>query len=524
MSGGFFSMEDGEQKKEVKSSRHELKNLKSQFMDRAKEFMDDSALGEGRKSLQKFMRKVQGEDEPLEAEAGSANEEEWEDDWEDEGPPAEELDWSRPEYIRAGYAKPGTKYEEARSLEDAQEESFDLKMGGLSGLLSRFGSEDALPEEAPAVSGQSRREMDKPLFRQKMKQIFADLDRQAGQALDSRLWLHPEVLTLLRTGNGNQRVLQFVMATLFAHTEENYLTESDLAWVEELTQRAGFMVASEEIQRQTEQTFLFAERVHRLYQNLLDEPLILDPNAIESYRQNLAKLYIFEVAKRYQAEPGTVIRALAARWQEAGQTLQAALKVVEPQAAQYARFQERKMSSSSLFQKLRQVEDLALQAYQKMQTIADEIEKLKQVTRLIEEEDALDKLNQFQTDWVLGPKQLIGSQMISLYELRQQFVEAQIVGPSPPALSVYTEIELGPVEQKRAISRAKEGELKSLKLIQQYKNHLIHAPIQQVPQPPQQVSQQVSSKSSAYQEAQSKRRPTAKEDLESTETNRPEQA
>ena len=58
MTGNFFSMEDGEQKKESKSSRAELKNLKSQFMGRAKEFMDDTALGEGRKTLQKFMRKV----------------------------------------------------------------------------------------------------------------------------------------------------------------------------------------------------------------------------------------------------------------------------------------------------------------------------------------------------------------------------------------------------------------------------------------------------------------------------------
>lgn len=481
MSGNYFSMEDGQQKKEDKSSRQELKNLKAQFMDRAKGFMDDTAIGEGRKSLQKFIRKVQGEEEPLPEE--SETEQEWEDDWED-APPPEELDWNRPEYIRAGYAKPGTHYEEARSLEEAQEESFALKMGSLSGLLSRFGSEDALPEAAQAAEAQSRREMDKPLFRQKMQQIFAELDQQAGQVLDPRLWLHPEVLTLLRAGNGGQRVLQFVMATLFAHIEENYLTESDLAWVEELTQRAGFRVPSEEIQRQTEQTFLFAERVHRLYQNLLEVPLSLDPNAIESYRQNLAKLYIFEVAKRYQAEPGTVIRVLAARWQEAGQALQVAMRAVEPQAIQYARFQERKMNSSSLFSKLRQAEELALQAYQKMQIIAHEIEKLKQVTRLIEEEDALDKLTQFQTDWVLAPEQLIGNQAIRLYDLRQQFVEAQVVAKTEPTQRSYAELDLGPVEQKRAISRAKEGELKSLKLIQNYKNYLIHAPLQ----PPQQAA------------------------------------
>lgn len=472
MSGNFFSMEDGEQNpKEAKQSRNELQNLKNEFMDRARQFMDDTAIGDGRKILQNFVRKLQGEEAPLEEEVAPPAEE-WddEDDWE-EPTPENELDWSRPEYIRAGYAKPGTSWEEPRSLEEAQEESFSLKMGNLSGLLSRFGSEDAVPEEQAPKTG-IRFEMDKPLFQSQMQTVYQRLADATGQKISPELWLTPEVLTLFRAQNTPRDVLLFVMAGLFASTSENYLTQADLSWVSELLHRAGFLIAPEDIQRQVQQTFMFPERVHRLYQHLLDTPPQLQLELIETYQQNLAKMYIFEVAKHYNADPQTIIRTLSSHWQNQGQQLVEALKAVAHPQQQYERFQQRKMASASLFQKLRQAEEAVLVPYQKLRQLSHTVEDLKQVTRLLEEEDALHKLEQFQTDLFLDSAEN-GAESISLPELRTRFVKAQFSSQGPQTGAVQTEyktVQLGPVEQKHAIARAKEGELKSLKLIQMYKN------------------------------------------------------
>lgn len=493
--GGFFSMDDGEQRdKEPRQSRRELEALRHQFMNRAKQFMDDTALGEGRKMVEKFIGKVQNfvhEDEQT-AEAG--DEEAWEGEmldedtperpfaaeadgdedapWEEPAEAGEELDWSRPEYIRAGYAKPGTRLETAKSLEEAQEESFSLKMGNLSGLLSRFGSEDASPEpEARSVS-RHRMEMDKPLFRSQMDSLYAELSRQIGSTTDARLWLHPEVLTMLRARNQPPRILLFAMAALFAAIDENYLTLADQAWIAELMERAGFLLDPKEIQRVVEQTFVFPERVHRLYENLLNEPIQIVADDFDRYRENLAKLYIYEVAARYDADPQNVIRTLASRWQEAASGLQQALAQVVPINEQYGRFVQKKMASATLFARLRQAEDRVLDCHAGLQSLAREVEALKRVTRLIEEEDALERLNQFRTDLVLSPEARVGGEPISLYDLREQFIRAQLdtlrsaAGDSAPPPSAP---ELSPVEQKHAIARAKEGELKSLRLIETFK-------------------------------------------------------
>lgn len=483
--------DDEGQPKAKRQSRQEIENLKHQFMDRARQFMDDTAIGEGRKVIQKLINKVQGIEElPEEGEEeewdgellpdgaetryaehpqdndADFEDEEWDEPDEDQG-----LDWNRPEYIRAGYARPGSKVERAKSLEEAQEESFSLKMGNLSGLLSRFGSEDASPESERPQGAGHRLEMNKPLFQSQMQSLYAQMSQQSGTETDPRLWLHPEVLTLLRAGNSPQKILLFAMAALFAGTPENYLTESDQEWIRELLTRAGFLLEPKEIQRVVEQTFVFPERVHRLYESLLNEPIVIQAQHIEQYRENLAKLYIYEVANRYQAEPGTVIRTLATHWQDAASQLQQALAAVTPIQEQYVRFQDRKITSGTILQKLRQAQQKVLEHYQHMQLIAREIEGLKQVTRLIEEEDALQRLEQFRTEFVLSEAECVGSQSISLYDLREQFIKAQIQAmhqteSSPPEPEV---LELSPVEQKHAIARAKEGELKSLKLIENYK-------------------------------------------------------
>ncbi|PKL77543.1 MAG: hypothetical protein CVV27_05175 [Candidatus Melainabacteria bacterium HGW-Melainabacteria-1] len=484
-SGRFFEMGDDDQRpKEKRQSRQELDNLRSQFMDRAKQFMDDTPLGEGRKAIKKFIDKVQGV-EPVDTdEAG-----EWEgevlpeeaqpryaeSDFEDEAfeDPVDDdgLDWSRPEYIRAGYAKPGTKLERPKTLEEAQEESYSLKMGNLSGLLSRFGSEDAEPEMAPRSGSTHRMEMDKPLFRAQMDQLYAELARQSESAADPRLWLHPEVLTLLRAQNTPGRILLFAMAALFALTDENYLTQADMDWIHQLMSRAGFVLEAKDIQRIVEQTFVFPERVHRLYETLLADPPQISPAHFEQYRENLSKLYIYEVAGRYNADPRNVIRTLASHWQDAATGLQQALAQIAPLQEQYARFQQRKLASATVFQKLRKAEEGVLEHFEHMREIARELEALKQVTRLIEEEDALARLAQFRTELVLEPDERLGEQAITLYDLRNRFVAAQISSLAGPALDpASTEaVELSPIEQKHAIARAKEGELKSLKLIENYK-------------------------------------------------------
>lgn len=477
-SGEYFSMSDKENKgEEKKQTRKEVENLKSQFMDRAKQFMDDTALGEGRKALQNFIKRVQGDEEPEEGAetpdgeyVAGESEEEWDDEeWDDE--PKEELDWNRPEFIRAGYAKPGTVVETPKSLEDAQEESYSLRMNNLSGLLSRFGSEDASPETETSTT--PKLEMDKPLFQQRMRSIHRLLQNKASIEISPELWLHPEVLTLLRNGNSPQRILLFVMAALFASTSENYLTQADQDWIQILVQRAGFMLDKAAIQAQVEQTFLFPERVHKLYQTLLEEPLYIAEKAFYQYRENLAKMFIFELASSYQADPQNIIRTLATLWQEAGQEILEAIEAVKPVQEQFLRFQKRKMASGSIFQKLRTAEDRVLSAYAKMRELSGNIEQLKQVTSLIEEEDALERLKQFHTHLILDEPDLLGEQALSLPGLRKLFVRAQLHNQEQklaPSKRAPLSIELNPLEQKRAISRAKEGELKSLKLIHNYKN------------------------------------------------------
>lgn len=495
--GKYFQMSDDEnqKKKAPRQSQAELSHLKAQFMDRAKSFMDDTALGDGKQALQKFMRRVSGgteEETPSEADAEESFDapqtvyaedgdyEDYEDDdYEEDDLEKPTLDWSRPEYIHAGYAKPGTSFETARTLEDAQEESMDLKFGNLSGLLSRFGSEDAVAD--PEAEAAQKREMDKDLFRGYMQKIYGALREQSGMAEDS-LWLHPEVLTLFRGNNTDLRVLHFVMAALFARTEDNYLLAADKDWIQALMVRSGYLLKPEVMTRQIEQSFLFPERVHRLYEHLLAEPLVLSREHLSTYEQNLAKLYIHEMGSRYEADPRTVIRTLAKHWQDHAAQLQVAQQAVAPALQQYERFQARKMASASLFEKLRRAEAEVEAHYQSLQALAIDIEHLKAVTRFLEEEEALDKLLQFPTDFFL-PAGFVPQEM-NLKTLRKAFVLLQLDNREAPAHTQSTQptqltqadsvpsppVELNPVEQKHAIARAKAGEFKSLKKVFAYKH------------------------------------------------------
>ena len=502
--GKFFKMSDGEgsDKQRPRQSQAELQHLKAQFMERARSFMDDTALGDGKQAFKKLMGKVKGEavtdealteeDEVLESHAEDANasdeawegevyEEDFEDDeYEYEDDPREELDWSRPEYIHAGYAKPGTSFETQRTLEDAQEESMDLKFGNLSGLLSRFGSEDAVPEDEAETA---TREMDKSVFRAHMQKVYGALQATSG-IRDPQLLLHPEVLTLFRGHNTDLKVLHFVMAALFARTEENYLLKADQAWIKTLMERAGYLMKSEGLERQLEQTFLFPERVHRLYESLIEEPIALSQEHVLTYEQNLAKLYIHEMATRYAADPRTVIRTLAQQWQQWAAELQAAEQAVAPALEQYERFQNRKMTSASLFEKLRRAEQAVESHFLKLQALAVDIEDLKAVTRFLEEAEALAKLEQFPTAAFL-PEGFVEQDM-GLKELREAFVALQLKNTPAPASAQPVEpaeakdLILSPVEQKHAIARAKAGEWKSLKKVFLYKCSRLDALVPQL--------------------------------------------
>ena len=500
--GEFFSMSDEEKQEKAKTrqSGRELQKLKSEFLGRAKQFMDDSAIGEGRKRIESFVKKLQGDEydeRPEEAQTVYAEvpEEDWDDEDYEVYEEKEELDWNRPEYIRAGYAKPGTVVEELKTLEEAQEESFGLKMGNLSGLLSRFGSEDASPEDlTQEQTAGVALEIDKPLFKELMGKVYASLNQQVGHKVPPEFWLHPEILILLRKNNKPLHVLKFAMAALFTQIEENYLTESDRDWLTTLLQHAeiisnpdnpvagklleqkGLSLNPEEVQRQLEQTFVFAVRAHRLYHDLVDSPPQIRAEDFEFYRQNLVKIYIFKLAERYDADPENIIRTLASLWQESAQALQKAWEAAKPIAAQHERFQQRKMKSSSTFQKLLQAERKVLKEFEHMQELALEIEGLKQVTRLIEEEAALEKLKHFQTQAVLDAEACLGNQSISLLELRERFVGEQFQetrnSQDEKGIDAFS---LSSLEQKRAIGRAKEGEIKSLRRLHQYKQWLLQS-------------------------------------------------
>ena len=58
--GKFFKMSDGEgsDKQRPRQSQAELQHLKAQFMERARSFMDDTALGDGKQAFKKLMGTV----------------------------------------------------------------------------------------------------------------------------------------------------------------------------------------------------------------------------------------------------------------------------------------------------------------------------------------------------------------------------------------------------------------------------------------------------------------------------------
>jgi hypothetical protein len=470
--GEYFSKSDQEHvAPEKELSRHEKNKhsqLRNQFLEKAKKFMDDSPLGESKNLLNTLM----GKDEPPE-EAIVASSAELEEDWDDDdwdGEEEEEFDYSAPETIRVGYAKPGSNPPPKRkTVEEARDESFDLKLGALSGLLNRFGAE-RVEEEISEVK--QAMHIDIELFKNSMKHVYAQMAAQSGESPDTD-WLRPELLSLLRLANSPEVIMEFIIAALFASTPENFMTQSDIAYVCRLLVQIGIDLPAADVEEAIGQTFLFAERVHRLYTKLVESPPQLEPSQVARQKENLAKLFIHQVAQFYQTDHKTVIRALAEKWTTYCQNLAKILIEIERINQQLSLFKERKTASSTILNKLLRAEQMALTEWQQLTYLAHDISALKKVTLLLEEHEALAKLEIFplqyllddETSWAQSPSWEEIQTIFALFQARKQrnSVDKAV---SPP---VAIQLDLSPLNQKKIVTRSKSGEVKALKEIDSYK-------------------------------------------------------
>lgn len=450
--------------------------LKNQFMSKAKQFMDDTSIGElkelkdGKKLLKKFLGQEE-DDAPVEEPESIP--EDWEDeeydDWEEE----EEFDMSEPEKIRVGYMKPGSAPPPPKkTLEDARDESFDLKMGNLSGLLTRFGAEGA--EEVQEEVKPTARHIDKAVFAQTWQKLVLSVSQKAGETTPIP-FLSPDILALLSTQNPPDKVLNFVLVGIYAPTPENFMTESDKRRVVVLLKQIGSPYSAEQIEEHIKHTFLFTERVFRLFSELEAEPPSLPASVLQEYKQNLAKFYIHQLAKKYEVTYQQLITKLTQLWEEPLQQIRALLGDIEQARAQYEQLLEKKVSSGTLFKKLVNLEKTALTQWQILAQLAEDISELMQVTAVIEETGALERLAVF-------PVELFGCQPLKhslsvqgLVDLFHQQAEAsQNVGEDASENTVQEEIqaqtsELSPLNQKKAITQAKLGQMSALRTIESYK-------------------------------------------------------
>lgn len=468
-SGAFFSKSDQEHiKPQKKFSRAQEKSLRSQFLEKARKFMDDSPLGET-KGLLAAWKKQESESQPPE-QTSTAPEADWEEDWDEA---EEEFDYSDPETIRVGYSKPGSKPPPRRkTLEEAREESFELKLGALSGLLGRFGAEQ-VEEEEPTEAKQTV-QIDMPLFKAQMQKIYLRMAQDCGESPDMD-WLRPELLSLLRLSNPPALIVDFLIAAVFAATPENFFTRSDQTYLFRLLHQIGIDIPLEELEETISQTFLFAERVHRLYARLLEHPPQLSREQMTRQKQHLAKLFIHQVAHFYQTDHKSIIRKLAERWTEVSQLLVQQVLDIERMGQQLALFKERKMASLTLFSKAVRAEQQALASWHQLKILSQDVSALRKVTQLLDEQEALQKLQAFPIEQVLDPEALAWAGLPSWQEIQQIFSafhrriqsRTQIQRDIPVSLPAA---DLSPLHQKKIITQAKNGELKALKEIEAYKS------------------------------------------------------
>jgi len=470
-SGEYFSKSDEEHvKAEKPMARAQHSQLRNQFLEKAKKFMDDTPLGETKNLLNTLMGKDPQQEEVLSRDAQEESfEEDWEDEW--EGDDEEEFDYSQPETIRVGYEKPGSNPPPKRkTVEEARDESFDLKFGALSGLLNRFGAE-GIEEEKPEVKKQAL-QIDMDVFRDAIKQVYAQMAAQSGERPDTD-WLRPELLSLLRLSNSPQVIMEFIIAALFASTPENFMTQSDIAYVYRLLTQIGIDLPAEDVEDAIAQTFLFAERVHRLYQKLVEAPPQIVPEQVLRQKETLAKLFIHQVAQYYETDHKSVIRTLAERWMLICQMLAQHTKEIDRINQQLSLFKDRKTASSTILAKLLRVERLALDAWGQLTRLSEDILALKKVTLLLEEHEALAKLAVFPLQLLLD-EEALWSHSPSWEDIQIIFADfharkKSARPPAEPSPVPAIQLDLSPLNQKKMVTRAKAGEVKALKEVDIYK-------------------------------------------------------
>lgn len=465
--GDLFSMSDGDHKKVVRNRSRE-REQRTGFMDKARQFMDDTALGDGKKVLDKILGRVSAPAED-ELPPPPAEEEYWDDEDEDDEL-NEAYDLSDPENVRVGYAKPGTQHTRKKSLDEAREESYDMRFGNLSGLLARFGAEGAEKEDATAKAAPLQ--IDKDRFRQWMESLYRQLDRQVGDRdLD---WLHPDLLLLLGAHIPPEALQQWIIGGVFAATSENYLSASDQRWIGYLLSQANIESDEEALSDQIQQLFLFPERLHRLYQELGALKFQLDPAYLQRYRAVLGKQAIGLMAKQLAVSPGNLIPHLTHQWHALQTSLTSATTQVEKSRQQYAVFQERKMNSASVLGRLIQSEKEALSGYQKLQQQAQQIIQLQRLLHELQAEELLISLQTLSLK-PFQPAQLTPLKLSELLDLGNESIE--LLSPpkpqTPPHLQADTH-ELSPLNQKRAVTQAKQGEPNALRMLAVYKQQSLH--------------------------------------------------
>lgn len=465
--GELFSMSDGDHKKVVRNRSRE-REQRSGFMDKARQFMDDTALGDGKKVLDKILGRVSAPAED-ELPPPPVTEEYWDDEEEDDEFD-EAYDLSDPENVRVGYAKPGTQHLRKKSLDEAREESYDMRFGNLSGLLARFGAEGAEKEEATAKA--TPLQIDKERFRQWMETCYRQLDRQVGDRdLD---WLHPDLLLLLGAHISPEALQQWIIGGVFAATAENYLSASDMRWIGYLLSQANLDLDEEALSEQIQQLFLFPERLHRLYQELGNLKPQLDPAYLQRYRTVLAKQAIAFMAQAQAVSPGALIPHLTAQWQTLQTRLHATTAQVEKNRQQYAVFQERKMNSASVLGRLIQSEQEALKDYQQLQQQAYQMIQLQRLLKELQAEELLLSLQALSLK-PFQPAQLAPLKLSELLDLGNESIE--LLSPPQRAKTPQAQAdthELSPLNQKRAVTQAKQGDPQALRMLEVYKQQSLH--------------------------------------------------
>lgn len=474
--GNVFSMSDQDHHKRPQitaQERQRLKDAKKGFMGKARDFMDTTPLGEGGQNLlNRFMGKPKTP-EPIVAEP------EEEDDWEGEVED-EDYDYNEPESIHVGYRKPGTKEIRKKTIEEAREESFDLKMGGLANLLSRFGAE-AEPEVK--VEREIRTLNDKKPLQKMCQQIISHLEAESQESpLDP---LNPLTLQVLLTANDPALILNFMFLALFAPTSENFMTTTDLVHLCNLSDQLELPFAHADIENHISQLFLFPERIFELADDLVSNPLEVSRESFQAYKPKLAEACLQIWATQAHLTPDLWIPHLADQWHQAWAQLQGEWQVLHKEQVHYQTFQQRGLSSPTVFAKVLKAEVDVLRSYARLQSMAQQLARIQQCLHLCQATAAIAEVQQ--VDYVglspISPDDTPAFGQLIQWLLPQHPAQARWQMWEAVTADGQTS-ELSPANQKRVIGHGKLGDIPALKLVYQYKAAKIQSTLQQLQQNP----------------------------------------